>query len=117
MKALSVAKAISASRDSTLKVWDLETAQCDFTLEGHTSSIRSIVVRDDTVVSASYDFDARIWSLDKKECLHVLKGHTGQVYSVAFDGHRIATGSIDKTVRLWDPVSGYAILWSIHREY
>ena len=33
-------RVVSASRDKTLKVWDVETGECVATLEGHSDSVR-----------------------------------------------------------------------------
>jgi len=88
-----------------MKLWNVGTRECEAVFEAHTSTIRALVVHDDTLVSASFDHDARIWSLERKECLKVLKGHEDKVCPVAFDGERVFTGSLDKTARLWDPVS------------
>ena len=47
-------KAISASRDKTLKVWDLKTGQCVMTLQGHTDSVISVaILPDGNAISAS----------------------------------------------------------------
>ena len=118
VSALSSKSVITASRDATLKLWNIETGECEATFEGHTKTVRSVARHSDLVVSASYDHDARIWSLQKKECLHVLRGHVQQLFSVAFDGQRIVTGSLDKTARVWDPNSGYVPTCcpSSHRE-
>ena len=107
VKALSATSVVSASRDTTIRIWNVESGQCEAVLEGHTATIRSLAAHGDLLVSASYDEDARIWSLQKRECLHVLKGHTSQVYAIVFDGKRIVTGSLDCTARVWDPESGY----------
>lgn len=106
VKALSGRKAISSSRDTTLRIWDVETGQCEGLLEGHTASVRSFAVHGTIIASGSYDFTGRLWSLESKECLHVLKGHESQIYSIAFDGMRIVTGGLDKSARVWDPATG-----------
>ncbi|KAK0101565.1 hypothetical protein ONS95_006731 [Cadophora gregata] len=103
---LSTSRVLSGSRDTTLRIWNINTATCEAILEGHTKTIRQIAVKDNVAVSASYDSDARVWDLETGTCLHVLKDHTEKLYAVAFDGKRIVTGSMDKTVRVWDPVSG-----------
>jgi DNA-binding beta-propeller fold protein YncE len=50
-------RAISASWDSTLKVWDLETGQALRTLEGHSGWVHDVAVAPDgkRAVSASDD--------------------------------------------------------------
>lgn len=112
--ALSSNSVLTGSRDATLKVWNIETGECEATLVGHTASVRSTARHGDIVVSASYDHDARIWSLEQKKCLHTLKGHTAQLYCVAFDGKRIVTGGLDATARVWDPESGYMPQYFFH---
>ncbi|KAG0253724.1 hypothetical protein BG011_006205 [Mortierella polycephala] len=98
--------AITGSRDSTLRVWDLQTGKTKFLLQGHRDPVRCIEAHDGLLVSGSYDCTARVWSLVTGECLHVLLGHFQQIYSIAFNGEYIVTGSLDSTCRLWSPVTG-----------
>ncbi|KAG0312333.1 hypothetical protein BGZ99_009581 [Dissophora globulifera] len=98
--------AITGSRDATLRVWDIQTGQNLFLLQGHRDSVRCIEVHGDLLVSGSYDCTARVWSLTTGECLLNLQGHFQQIYSIAFNGEYIITGSLDSTCRLWSPVSG-----------
>ena len=50
-------RAVSASEDNTLKVWDLETGHALRTLEGHSASVYGVAVTADgkRAVSASQD--------------------------------------------------------------
>jgi len=98
--------AISGSRDTTLRVWDLPTGVCKNILVGHQASVRCLEIHGDLVVSGSYDTTARIWSISEGKCLRTLTGHYSQIYAIAFDGKRIATGSLDTSVRIWDPLTG-----------
>ncbi|KAJ5081938.1 F-box and WD repeat-containing protein [Penicillium alfredii] len=104
--------AISGSRDTTLRIWDLATGTCRNVLVGHQASVRCLAIHGDLVVSGSYDTTARIWSISQGRCLRTLSGHFSQIYAISFDGRRIATGSLDTSVRIWDPHSGqcHAIL-------
>jgi F-box and WD-40 domain protein CDC4 len=106
VKALSANRAISGSKDGTLRLWNIERGDCEALFEGHSATIRSLAVHGDLAVSASYDNDARVWRLEEKKCSHVLKGHESSLYAVAFDGQRIVTGSLDRTARIWDPTTG-----------
>ena len=99
--------AISGSRDTTLRVWDLESGICTNTLLGHQASVRCLEIHGDLVVSGSYDTTAKIWSISTGQCLKTLQGHFSQIYAIAFDGQRIATGSLDTSVRIWNPQDGY----------
>lgn len=98
--------AISGSRDTTLRIWDLENGVCKNVLVGHSASVRCLEIKGDIVVSGSYDTTARVWSISQGQCLRTLQGHFSQIYAIAFDGQRIATGSLDTSVRIWDPTNG-----------
>lgn len=98
--------AISGSRDTTLRIWDIKTGLCKNVLVGHQASVRCLEIKGDIVVSGSYDTTARVWSISEGRCLRTLSGHFSQIYAIAFDGIRIATGSLDTSVRIWDPVTG-----------
>lgn len=98
--------AISGSRDTTLRVWDIKSGLCKNVLVGHQASVRCLEIKGDIVVSGSYDTTARVWSISEGRCLRTLSGHFSQIYAIAFDGTRIATGSLDTSVRIWDPNTG-----------
>ncbi|CZT51112.1 related to archipelago beta form (F-box-WD40 repeat protein) [Rhynchosporium secalis] len=98
--------AISGSRDTTLRIWDIKTGLCKNVLVGHQASVRCLEIKGDIVVSGSYDTTARVWSISEGRCLRTLNGHFSQIYAIAFDGNRVATGSLDTSVRIWDPTNG-----------
>jgi len=64
-------RAVSASHDKTLKVWDLETGRELRTLEGHSSSVMGVAVSPDGrhAVSASADNTLRLWDLETGDVL------------------------------------------------
>ena len=103
--------AISGSRDTTLRVWDIRTGLCRNVLVGHQSSVRCLEIKGDIVVSGSYDTTAKVWSLTDGRCLQTLHGHFSQIYAIAFDGRRVVTGSLDTQVRIWDVNTGYVEAW------
>ena len=59
-------RAISASLDHTLKVWDLETGRELRTLAGHSASVLGVAVTVDgkRAVSASEDKTLKVWDLE-----------------------------------------------------
>ena len=59
-------RAVSGSRDRTLRVWDLESGQTVRTLEGHAKAVTAVAVTPDgcRAVSASYDWTLRMWDLE-----------------------------------------------------
>jgi hypothetical protein len=59
-------RAVSASHDKTLKVWDLDAGRVLHTLEGHSSRVRAVAVTADgkRAVSASDDKTLKVWDLE-----------------------------------------------------
>jgi WD40 repeat protein len=91
-------------------VWDVQTAQCQHTLKGHSGRVSSVVFSPDgsRVASSSWDLTVRVWDVQTAQCQHTLEGHSGRVSSVVFspDGSRVASSSDDQTVRVWDVQTG-----------
>jgi hypothetical protein len=58
-------RAVSASRDKTLKVWDLETGRLLRTLEGHSHHVDGVALTPDgkQAVSTSGDQTLKVWDL------------------------------------------------------
>ena len=106
-------RAVSASGDKTLKVWDLETGCPLHTLEGHSNDVCGVAVSADgrRAVSASKDKTLKVWDLETGRTLLILKGHRRQVNGVAVsaDGRRAVSASKDKTLKVWDLEMGRAL--------
>ena len=98
---------ISASRDKTIKIWDVFGTSCIFTFTGHDNWVRAIVVHPNGkyLVSSSDDKSIRVWELKTGRCSKkILDAHDKFVVSLAFT-HKfayLASGSNDQTVKLWD---------------
>lgn len=111
---------LSASRDGTVKLWDVETAFCDHTFAHHTDWVRCLAVRQsDGELWASSGNDQVIYVYDNtKTKIMEMRGHDHVVESLAFVteeplkiGNRtqhvetvrdyLASGSRDRTVKLW----------------
>ena len=71
-------RAVSASADNTLKVWDLETGRALRTLEGHSAWVHGVAVTPDgkRAVSASADSTLKVWDLETGRELRTLEGHS-----------------------------------------
>jgi WD40 repeat protein len=99
-------RALSASDDTTLKLWNLATGECLLTFEGHSRWVKSVAVLPDgqCALSASRDTTLKLWDLTTGDCLRTFKGHHAVVESVAVlpDGQRALSGSSDETLKLWD---------------
>ena len=102
-------RAVSASDDVTLKVWELETGREVRTLAGHADRVMAVAVTPDgqRAVSASTDKTLKVWDLESDSEPRTLQGHKGGVNAVAVtpDG-RAVSGSRDRTLKVWDLESG-----------
>lgn len=97
-------KVVSGSRDTTIKIWDLEETAVQ-TLRGHADSVLAVAISPDgkRIVSGSRDTTVRLWDLDRGEAT-ILSGHSDSVLAVALaaDGSRLVSGDSDGTFKIWD---------------
>jgi Caspase domain/WD domain, G-beta repeat len=103
-------RALSSSKDKTLKLWDLDSGQELRTFSGHSDSVNAVAITPDgrRALSGSWDNTLKLWDLDSGQELRTFSGHSHSVNAIAItpDGRHSLSGSIDKTLRLWDLDSG-----------
>jgi WD40 repeat protein/serine/threonine protein kinase len=97
---------VSASRDSSLIVWDVASQSEIFTLEGHTDAVEAVAYSPDgsMIASGSRDATLRLWDANTGLAIGTaLERHENWVMSVAFspDGKLLASASGDMSVMLW----------------
>jgi WD40 repeat protein len=101
---------VSASDDSTVKVWDAASGREIATLTGHGDRVNACAFSADglRIVSASDDSTVKVWDAASCHEVATLTGHGAYVNACAFsaDGLRIVSGSRDSTVKVWDAASG-----------
>ncbi len=88
-------RAVSASEDKTLKVWDLQTGRAERTLTGHTGAVNAVAVTPDgrRVISASDDMTLKVWDLQTGQAIASFTGESGiRACAVAPDGVTIVAG-------------------------
>lgn len=91
---------LSASRDATVKCWDLETGFCDYTMSHHTDWVRCLAVRpSDGSVWASAGNDTVIYVVDTrtKQTIGTLRGHEQVIESIAFVTEEAASNQTTTT--------------------
>ncbi len=107
--------AVSGSDDTTIKIWNLETGQCQATLEGHTDQVNSVAITPDgkLILSGSKDESLRVWDAIKLEYQKTLKldGFALSVCSLP-DNERVLVGlsSQHNLVELWSLSRG-CLVW------
>jgi WD40 repeat protein len=99
-------RALSASEDKTLKLWDLATKKEIRTLKGHEGEVYAAAFSPDGryALSGSEDKSVRLWDVTTGKEIGVFSGHDTAVYAVAFsrDGRFALSGHKDGTLKLWD---------------
>ena len=99
-------KIILASKDKTIKVWDIINRKQIFKLKGHTDEVNSLSLTPDGkhIVSGSKDKTIKVWNLEKRKEVFTLTGHEDSVNSVAItkDGKRLISASSDQTIKIWN---------------
>ncbi|KAG2019972.1 miller-Dieker lissencephaly protein [Coprinopsis cinerea AmutBmut pab1-1] len=124
---------VSASRDRTIRVFDVASTHQVRTLSGHSEWVRCVIPSADgtMLASGSKDQTVRLWDPLTGEPKSELRGHENDVEAVAFapisayaairelagipndrtkrHGLFLASGARDKTVKLWDTQTGQMI--------
>ena len=91
--------------DSTVRIWDLRTGQCQHVLNGHTSLVGLLAVSPSYLVSASADATLRVWNPSSGELVHVLEGARGAITAFQHDDEKVLSGA-DGVLTVWDPRTG-----------
>lgn len=91
---------LSASLDSTIKMWDVRTGKNVRTLFGHIEGIWSIAADNFRVVSGGHDKMVKVWDLQSGRNWHTFSGHRRPVCCVGLSDTRLASGSDDGMVRM-----------------
>jgi WD40 repeat protein len=103
-------RAVSGSKDRSVKVWELPGGRCLDTLRGHEGSVWAVCLSPDggQALSGSQDQTVKLWDVTAGRCLRTFQGHKGAVWSVCLtaDGRYAWSASWDGTLRLWDVTGG-----------
>ena len=77
---------ISASRDKSIRVWEVATGFCKKTIEGHDEWIRRVVIDSEENLMASCGNDQliKIWNFKNFELINCLTGHEHVIECIIF---------------------------------
>ncbi|MEA5472569.1 WD40 repeat domain-containing protein, partial [Spirulina sp. 06S082] len=94
---------VSASKDGTIKLWDILTGREIRTLHGHESAVLSVAISADgeRIISCSTDNTIKTWSLDTGAELNNMLGKSHKIYVLAVspDGKTVISASADNTIK------------------
>lgn len=96
----------SASRDKTIKIWDVTTGQPVFSLSGHENWVRGLQFAGGGkyLMSVADDYSIRIWDLSARRQVKALENaHDHFVSSIAYSTRLglVATSDVDGKVKVW----------------
>jgi WD40 repeat protein len=121
---------LSAGRDKTIRLWDVQTGEQIHCMAGHTNTVYQVCFSPDgnQALSASADLTVRLWDLKTGLSIRTFTGHTDIVWTVAFSPNgkyavsgsglgfdakkqsngvpRFTEGTKDFSLRLWDVQTG-----------
>ncbi|KAF9225142.1 hypothetical protein BS17DRAFT_580275 [Gyrodon lividus] len=111
----------SASKDTSVRLWDLPTGtEYSHLIRQHRLPVRCVAFSHDgkRVVTGSQDATVRVWDVESVGSMGGQRLHKGLVSHLAFsaDGKRIVSGGLDKTVRVWCAESGRALIEPLRLE-
>jgi WD40 repeat protein len=98
----------TASRDKTVRVWDLETGEALMTLVGHTAGVQALAFSDDGryLFTGARDLTVRIWDVEARNphALAVLSGPGNLILALAVspDANWIVAGTGNRSLYVWD---------------
>ncbi|ETO24605.1 WD-40 repeat protein, partial [Reticulomyxa filosa] len=113
----------SGSNDTTIRIWDIETAKQCIAFKGHKCHIKCVKYGSNelgingganTILSGSNDKSVRLWDIRSGQQIQVFNEHTDSVncaeYSpfvvnnveIGSNSNVICSGSDDNTIRFWD---------------
>ena len=103
-------RAISASNNGNIIIWDLVNGTILNTLYGHSDIINTLAITSDEklLVSGSDDCSLKIWDLATCNNVYTLEGHDGEVRAASINSAAqiIISASDDNTLKIWNLLNG-----------
>ena len=97
----------SSSLDATVRLWDLTTNTCKFTLV-HPDEVYGLKLISTRVLASSSADLIMLWNIDDGTLIRTLTGHTGMIYWSfdLYDTQTLVSGSQDQKIKYWNWQTG-----------
>lgn len=109
----SVRQLVSASWDSTVRLWDTADGSAVRTLRGHAHLVHGVDVSFDArlLLSSSEDKTVRVWARQSGDEVRCIRAHAARVRSAVFSRRAafILTASYDRTAKVFDVRTGQCL--------
>lgn len=110
---LKQGRVVSGGWDQSIRLWEMETGECLFSLEEQLEEINSLDISADgkMLISGGWGRVVQVWDLESRACLFSLEGHTDWINTVSIspDKSIAVSGSRDRSIRIWDLKKGQKI--------
>lgn len=107
----------SGSKDGTVRLWNLDSAELCMIYKGLNGTVESVVYNPNngSVIGAGSSNEILIWDVHSGTIKMRLSGHLSSITSLVLHGnnHLLSSG-LDKTVQIWDLETGYSISTDEH---
>ena len=101
---------VSASRDTMIRLWDVDTRNPHLMIKGHTESIKALGFLEDgkTLANGSSGCTLRLWDTETQaqQLIRIKHRWSALDFAVSQDGKTVAIGSVGNSVRLWNADTG-----------
>ncbi len=107
----------TGSRDSRIKLWELNSGQVICSLRGHSGSVNCLAISPENKIlfSGSQDKTIKVWDLQQRKIIlslgRWLNGHSQAINSLAinFNDSTLISGGADNAIKIWDLKTGTEI--------
>jgi WD40 repeat protein len=91
-----------SSYDKVIKIWDLNTMECQKTITLNSSARIMLYMGDEHLLLGQCNGVIRSWNITANHCVSTWSGHTKKIVTLTkIDDARFASGSMDKNIKIW----------------
>ena len=94
-------KLISASQDSTIRIWNIATQECDVIYQ-FADPISDLVIREHEIIAGSWDRMLRIVDLRENTIKDTLIASEQPIKCMESEGNIVYVGGCEMVIRAWD---------------